>query len=312
MVKRVSRQTSGELRQVLSSNIAAAPAAALPPQGSAVLRRGLAREVSIGVLSYGAQATLARSLETHKAAGLPDLAGEFFVYFNALCDEDVKTAGAAGVPYHGDASNTGIYGGFRRIAEHATKPYVLILENDIVSNPQGADAGECLESCVADMIEHRISTFSLRSRTAPGQGGVYGKYLKCFPVREPLTSKIAPQALPLASRLGMYLKHGHLGKFRAGAIYAEKHPEQAQPAAITRLPSGNFLTQSRFRNWSNQAVLVERSFFLDVICRRVDEHPDPRLINGCQDIERAINRWWWRRLGVRMGHARDGIFTHAR
>ncbi len=99
---------------------------------------------------------------------------------------------------------------------------------------------------------------------------------------------------------------------RAGAIYVEKHPEIAQPAAISKLPSGNYLTTSRFRNWSNQSVLVERSFFLDVVCRRVEEYPDRRLINGYQDIERALNNWWWRRLGVRMGHAASGIFTHAR
>jgi hypothetical protein len=288
------------------------PAANLSTRTSTSPRPGSAKDISIGVLSYGAQATLSRSLETHKAAGLPDIAGEFFVYFNALCAEDVKTASAAGVRYYGDATNTGIYGGFRHIAEQATKPYVLILENDIISNPQGADVEACLESCVADMIEHKISAFCLRSRAAPGQGGVFGKYLKCFPVQEPLTGKVAPQALPLTSRLGMHLKHGRVGKFRASAIYVEQRPEMAQPAAISKLPSGNYLTTSQFRNWSNQAVLVERSFFLDVVCRRVKEHPDPRLINGCQDIERALNSWWWRRLGVRLGHASAGIFTHAR
>jgi hypothetical protein len=72
------------------------------------------------------------------------------------------------------------------------------------------------------------------------------------------------------------------------------------------------MTDSRYRNWSNQAVLVERRYFFDVVCRRVEERPDPRLVNGHQDIERALNRRWWRHRRDPMGHAAEGIFTHRR
>jgi len=110
----------------------------------------------------------------------------------------------------------------------------------------------------------------------------------------------------------MLLAHGYLSKFKGAAIGIEKEPEKAQPDAVRKLASGNYLTDSRFANWTNQSLLVEREFFLNTICRRVEEHPDPRLVNGHQDIERALNSWWWRRRREPMGRAAEGIFTHAR
>ncbi len=267
--------------------------------------------ISVGVLSYRAHLTIQKALELHFKSGLPDLAGEFFVYFNALCAEDEQLARAAGVAYRGGPKNSGIYGGFRAIAEAAARPYVLILENDIVPL-EGADIGGCLDSCLSDMREHGIKVFTLRSRAFPGQGGVWRKYARCFPIHDPVNPQIQPGKPSLKSTVSMLLAHGYLSKFRGAAIYVEMAPEKAQPGAVRKLPSGNYLTDSRFRNWSNQAVLVERDFFLNTICRHVEEKPDPRLVHGHQDIERSLNSWWWRRRREPMGHAAQGVFTHAR
>lgn len=273
--------------------------------------RSLSALVSVGVLSYKAQETLSHALTLHQESDLIQNAGEFFVYFNAISAGDEVLAQKAGVAFSGAYENMGIHGGFRAIAERARLPYVLILENDIIPL-DGADVTPCVNACVADMLKHNIRIFSLRSRGAPGEGAPWSKYLCCFPVRNPIGPHIPRQAAPRLRRLGMRLRHGRLDKFRGRALYVEKAPHIAQPEAIRRLPSGNFLTDSRFQNWSNQALLVERSFFLDVICRRVEQHPDPRLVNGHQDIERAINSWWWRRQREAMGHAAVGVFTHLR
>ncbi len=279
----------------------AEPASAAPP----------ASLVSVGVLSFKALETIARALEAHRQSGLVDCAGEFFVFFNAISEQDKLAAGRAGVRYEGSLENRGIYGGFRAIAEIAKKPYVLILENDIVPLP-GARVGECLESCVSDMIERDIKIFGLRSRHAPGQGTPHAKYVKTFGAVDPIAAGLEPRKAGSLSKLRMFLEHGDIDKFRAASIFCERHPEEAQPGAVRKLPSGNFLTDSRYRNWSNQAVLVERRFFLDVVCRRVEERPDPRLVNGYQDIERALNRRWWRQQRYPMGHAAEGVFTHRR
>ncbi len=193
---------------------------------------------------------------------------------------------------------------------------MLILENDIVT-VAGPDAvAACVASCLADMREHGIEAFSLRSRREPGQGievGI-GKYRDCFPVREPLRPELGGPAPSLLTRTRMRAKYLDFDPFVATALFIEEHPELAHPAAIRRLPSGNYATTSRYRKWSNQSVLVERRFFLDVVCRRVDEHPDPRLVNGHQDIERAVGGGviatrWWQGLAVPLGQARDGCFS---
>lgn len=267
--------------------------------------------ISVGVLSFRAHSTIERTLALHNKSGLPELTGDFFVYFNAICPQDEALAKAAGVAYRGSSENSGIYGGFHAIAKMASRPYILILENDIIP-VEGADIKGCLDACVSDMREYGIKVFTLRSRRFPGQGRVWLKYARCFPIHDPVNPKIKPQKPPAASRMSMLLAHGYLSKFRGAAIYAEKEPEKAQPRAVRRLPSGNYVTDSRFRNWSNQSVLVERDFFLNTICRRVEERPDPRLVNGNQDIERALNSWWWRRRCEPMGHAAHGVFAHAR
>lgn len=272
---------------------------------------GAASLVSVGVLSFGALRTLSRALRTHRESGLIDCAGEFFVHFNAITPEDKRVAEEAGVSYSGTAENRGIYGGFRAIAERARNPYVLILENDVVPLP-GARVRECLEACVSDMIEHGVKCFSLRSRREPGEGAPYAKYIKTFGLVQPVAPGLAPKQAAPFSQLRMFLEHGSIDKFRAASLFCERDPETVQKAAVRKLPSGNYMTDSRYRNWSNQAVLVERRYFFDVVCRRVEEHPDPRLVNGHQDIERALNRRWWRHRRDLMGHAAEGVFTHRR
>ncbi len=267
--------------------------------------------VSVGVLSFGARETIKRALVAHRESRLIDCAGEFFVHFNAITAEDRTIAEEAGIGYSGTAENRGIYGGFRAIAERARNPYVLILENDIAPLP-GANVCECLRSCVSDMVEYGVKSFSLRSRREPGEGAPYAKYIKTFGLVEPVAPNLAAKKAAPFAQLRTFLEHGSIDKFRASSLFCERRPETVQKSAVRKLPSGNYLTNSRYRNWSNQAVLVERQYFFDVVCRRVDERPDPRLVNGHQDIERALNRRWWRIRRDPMGQAADGVFTHRR
>jgi hypothetical protein len=274
-------------------------------------RESLASLVSVGVLSFRAPETIRTALARHRESGLIDAAGEFFVWFNELSDTDRAIAAEAGVDFAGSAENGGIYGGFRAIAERATKPYVLILENDITPLP-GADVRGCIEACVADMMGNDIRTFSLRSLREPGEGVIYRKYLSFFGAVDPFVPGIGPRRSSLWTRLRMLAEYGNPDKFRSASTFLEREPDKVQPKAVLKLPSGNFVTDSRYRNWTNQSLLVERRFFLDVICARVESHPDPRLVNGHQDIERALNSWWWRRQRERLGIACDGVFTHRR
>ncbi|KAI94232.1 hypothetical protein T281_12170 [Rhodomicrobium udaipurense JA643] len=283
------------------------------PEGAALdeARASLSSLVSVGVLSFRAPQTIRNTLARHRESGLIDSVGEFFVWFNELSETDRAIAAEAGVDFAGSAENGGIYGGFRAIAERATKPYVLILENDITPLP-GADVRGCIESCTADMIANDIKIFSLRSRRHLGEGCPYRKYLSYFGAVNPFVAEVAPHQPSALRQIKMLAEFGLPDKFRSGAIYLEEEPDKVQPKAVTRLPSGHFLTDSRYRNWSNQMPLVDRRFFLDVICARVERRPDSRLLNGHQNIECALNKSWWRRRREPIGHAAEGVFTNSR
>jgi len=188
-----------------------------------------------------------------------------------------------------------------------------VLENDIevIADPEPTAA--CLRTALEDMRREEIPVFCLRSRERPGQGmGGARKFARSHGVEEPLHPGIAARRATPWDRLAMRRKHLTLDRFLGNAVYVEAAPERRFPHAWRRLPSGNLVTTSRYRNWSNQAVLVRRDFLLNVVLARTASHPDPRTINGSQDIERALNRPWWRRQKLAMGHARDGVFTHAR
>lgn len=276
-------------------------------------------DLSIGVLSFGAHPTLENALRSHKAAGLPSTTDDFFIHFNAMTQADTALAERFEFNSTGSAANTGIYGGFRAIAETARHPYVLILENDIVSITSPDETADALASAVADMKAHGIKAFSMRSRAEPGQGidVAIAKYARCFAIREPLRGDLQQFRPSALSRAVMAVKYLDFDSFVGAAFFIERDPDIVHPKAIRRLPSGNFATTSRYRKWSNQSLLVERRFFLDVICARVEARPDRRLVHGHQDIERAIvggriGLGWWQRLGVPMGQAGTGCFSHQR
>jgi hypothetical protein len=269
--------------------------------------------LTVGVLSYRAHRTLERTLASHRASGLVDLPARYFVYFNAVDDADRDLARRWRIEAAGARDNGGIYGGFRGIAEATRTPYLLVLENDIEAIADPEPTAACLRTALADMRREDIPVFCLRSRARPGQGTSGArKFARAYGVEEPLHPGISARRAGWWDRLVMRRKHLTLDRFLGNAIYVEAAPERRFPQAWRRLPSGNLVTSSRYRNWSNQAVLVRRDFLVEVVLKRTATHPDPRTINGHQDIERALNRPWWRRQNVAMGHAREGIFTHAR
>jgi hypothetical protein len=283
-----------------------------PPETAASEGDPLA-DLTVGVLSYRAHRTLERSLASHRASGLFDLPARYFVYFNAIDDADRRLAERWGVEAVGAPANGGIYGGFRGIAEHARTGHLLVLENDIEAIADAAATARCLRLALDDMRREDVPVFCLRSPRQPGQGmSGARKYARAYGVDAPLHPGIAARRAGWWDRLDMRRQHLTLERFIGKAVYVEAAPERRFPRAWRRLPSGNLVTSSRYRQWSNQAVLVRRDFLLDVVLERAATHPDPRTINGAQDIERALNRPWWRRQAIAMGHAHDGVFTHAR
>ena len=257
--------------------------------------RSAASLVSVGVLSFGALQTVSRTLKAHRESGLIDCAGEFFVHFNAITPEDKRVAERGRRQLFGHGRKLRHLWRFSRHRGESTEPVCPDFGERRRAAARRPGSRMSLEACVSDMIEHGVKCFGLRSRREPGEEWApRGKiYRRRSGLVEP-DSLVLPKQASLLGERRMFLEHGSIDKFRAASLFCERDPETVQKDAVRKLPSGNYMTDLRYRNWSNQAVLVERRYFFDVVCRRVEEHPDSRLVNGHQDIERALNRRWWR------------------
>jgi len=270
--------------------------------------------LALGLLSWRAPETLAATLETYAAGGLFDLFDEACVYFQEISDSDRAVAAHYGLTTGGTDANTGIEGGVRALVGDTRADLILLLENDCPLVVDAAVAADALTRAVADMDHHDTPVFRMRSRRHPGDNFTRtDKYQSLFGAHDPLDTDVTihPPA-PLRALVGRTLRPLRARRFRGDAVYVERDPVAAQPGAVRPSANGNYLTDSRFINWSNQSVLVRPDFMRDVLFPGVEAHPSKRTIAGVQDLERAANRRWWRDLHVPVGISDPGLFTHAR
>ena len=233
------------------------------------------------------------------------------LFANEMTGEDAKIAAAYGVNITGSHTNIGIYGGFQALSDDLDTDILLLVENDCPLIVDQATVAGVIERAVADMADGTVPIFNLRSRHQPGYRFTRSdKYRAFYRLRAPLDSSMT--RISVWSRLRAMCKYGNGRQFAAMAVYLEVDPVVAQPQVLRRSAHGNWLSDSQCHNWTNQSILVRRDFYRGVILERVRTHPDPRTINGHQDIERAVNGRWWRRQRFPIGFSDPGAFTHAR
>ncbi len=270
--------------------------------------------LALGILSWRAPATLAATLETYAAGNLFSLFDEKRVYFQEISDEDRAIAARYGLVAEGSDANTGIEGGVRALVSGTKADLILLLENDCPLVVDAATARDVMRRAVADMAAYDVPIFRMRSRRQPGDDFTRtDKYQSLYSVRNPLDSDIVFHS---PSRIGALtrrmLRPVKARRFRGDAVYVERDPVSAQPGAVTASKNGNFLTDSRYLNWSNQSILVRPSFMVETMFPGITAHPSKRTIAGVQDLERAANRQWWRDLHAPIGISDMGLFTHSR
>jgi len=269
--------------------------------------------IGLGVLTWKAHATLRATVATWAEGRLFGHFDRSVAYFQERTPEDDAVAEALGLNPVGTARNVGIARGMAGIADALETDWVLFLENDCPLVASADDVTETLGQVRADIAAHDLKVVRLRSRTDPG--GVISrrrKYVEVFGVKDPLPD--LPQRhrrRPFPQNLLLGLAMGG-DRLRGAALYAEQDPVAAQPKALRRSETGNFLSDSRFLNWTNQSILVERRFFLDVMMQRFETRPDKRSRSGRRSLEPTANHAWWYRMAVPIGIADPGLFTHRR
>ena len=270
-------------------------------------------DVTLAMVSWKAPATLQHTLASYEKAGILGLFGARRIHFNEMSTADEALAARYGFTHTGTRANLGIFGAIDAIATTLTTPYVLSVENDcpLVTDRDGLLA--MLGSALSDMALLRVPVFTMRSRRMPGdEFSRRARYEERFQIVWPLGSDRRQRnaMTPWATRLYEDLRRGTL---RGCSLYAEEDPTLRHPRVIKKSPHGNWLTTSRYLNWSNNCVLVRSDFLRDVVLDRVRCHPAPTTLNGYQDIEAALKaNSWWRKQKFPMGQSEPGPFTHKR
>lgn len=274
-------------------------------------------DTTLSILSWRQHEVLERTLSTFEKRGV---LGEFShrrIFFNELSPGDLDIARTYGLEAIFSKANLGIFGGARALAQACTTEFMLFVENDcwpIVDKTAFVDG---LARAIADMTEYDCPVFSLRSRRQPGEKfdrrERYSRYFRIeqpldLPAQNPANTSRKPTNSPL--RVFEDLRKP---KLRGCALYAEERPDLRHPSVIRKTKNGNWLTTSRFLNWSNNCLLIRTRFMCETIINRVESHPAATTINGQQNIEGAVKlNGWWATQNVPMGQAEPGPMTHVR
>jgi hypothetical protein len=275
--------------------------------------RPLFHDVTLAMISWKAPATVRHTLTSYRQADIVSLFGQTLIHFNEITADDQAIADEFGVTAIGAAENLGIYGGVASLAEHTRTRMFLLVENDCPLDTDRDGFIAMVSSVLADMSEHDVPVFLMRSRRNPGEPfWRRARYEKHFRVVWPLGSGAETQRkkIPLVRRV---YEDNRRPTLRGAAIYAEEDPTVRHPDCISRSTHGNWLTSSRHLQWSNCCVMVRNDFLRTVVLERVRTHPSTTTLNGQQDIEASLKAGkWWRRQNFPMGQCEPGPFTHVR
>lgn len=277
--------------------------------------------VTLALISWRAHLTLERTLASFEEADILSCFGSRQIHFNEICDADRAIADRFGFQAHGTPSNLGIFGAVDKLAAEVDTPYVLFVENDCPLATDRDGFLDMMTSALADIAEAGVDVVMMRSRRQPGDPFWRAdRYRRHFAVHDallpepPSCSRTAPPlpADPI-SRLKRAFEDRRRPSLRGAAIYAEEDPSVRHPSAIRRSPNGNWLTSSRYLQWSNCCFLTRTDFLRNVVLDRVRTHPAPTTLNGHQDIEAALKYGkWWRRQSFVLAQSEPGPFTHRR
>jgi hypothetical protein len=254
----------------------------------------LAPTLSVGVLSYHAHETLARTLDSYEKGALASCAKEACIFFNGQTEDDLRFARnypdwrCTGTP-----DNLGILGGTDALARTLAGDYLLMLQNDCPLVADAAFTSRYLAEAVELLASGRAHVVRCRSRSLPGQGFADKKKFERF-YGHGWRSFLWRVFRPIKARRA-------IGR----APYAIPDADSRFPSYITR--HGNFLiVDSEVMNFTDQPFLISRSLMITLLDWAKD-HPRGRP----PALEVCLNTSWWRDRHFKVAVG-EGLFTHAR
>lgn len=198
--------------------------------------------------------------------------------------------------------NLGILGGMEAVVKGLDTRFVLLTENDCPLIESRAECQRQIEIGLELLHSGQAKMVRLRHRQYFGQKfDTIDKYNKLYPNPDTVSAKF--------KRL---LRPAKAVRLSGTAIYAEGAPAQKFPDYIDDIGDGFYLVDAFVMPWTNQSILLERSFFLDHIVPFCRSRPIQRGVNGFHTVEVELNNTkFWRDSGWKIACG-PGLFTHER
>lgn len=231
--------------------------------------------LSVGILSWKSPKTITNTLESYKKNGLLDMVEDVKIFYQEADEFDKTLSKKYKVESIFSLNNIGIGNAFTQLAQLASTPYILFLENDWVCIEDSYSIYEELVSGINLLQNKKADMIKYRHRTYPG---------------DPLYTT------QFANRETVSLKH------LFDCVHWRENPDKDFPEQIVKDPYTNFyICSSKYANHTNNPTMFKTTFYLDNI--------SPFSGKGTE-LEDKIDGWW-QEQDFKVAHG-NGLFTHYR
>ncbi|RZJ50739.1 MAG: glycosyltransferase [Chryseobacterium sp.] len=233
--------------------------------------------ISFCILSWNNLETLKNTLKSYKKNGLLNFSDDVVILFQEISKEDKRIADKYKVKYIGLNNNVGIGAGIKLLAENAVYDHILFLENDWELVEKKDITFSRLKSGLIKLT-NGFKVVRYRSRKNPGH--------PLFSIRHK------------GNELDYY---DDWHQCTSPHLLESLHwldPSVEFPDKIER-EGDEFVTTSRWANWTNNPFLINKKFLLETILPFAGESVS---------FEKNIASWWVKQnFKIAQG---EGLFKH--
>lgn len=286
--------------------------------------------LSIGILCWRNTASLARALQSYAVGGLFDAARQTRLFLPEPTRDGILLGRRYGLDVRTAPNNPSLLENFARLAEGLDSEWILLLEDDCPLIEDAETTKTNLRIGLDLLMSGQAQAVRLRHRTFPGAARRFQTLDKSRRYHPPPGSSSGRRSLAMTRRV---LRPGKARRMLVGLPYEDADPQadphllaagSGPPRRIPNRPSDEWLAKQYpdvFRiidgillgsteivPWSNQSVLVGKSFYLEEVIARARSREAAHQTRAA-NIEAQLNRKAWRRSGWWIGLP-EGLFAH--
>lgn len=262
--------------------------------------------IGIGILSWKGYDSLEATLKSYRDANLFKYFDEQLLFLPEIDERGIAIAKKFGIPYKGSETNLGVLGGNKALAEAMKSDYILLLENDYRLIESEHEVKVQLDRALQALSNGHADIWRFRHRSKPGDVWHIWKTERYWPRDD------ASGGSKFMAALRRIFRPGKAKRKIGNTVFFYDDADRRFPKYISKTAAGDFIVSSAVLNWANNAVFINRRFFLETIIPAALARKTKRLINKFPTIETELNSRWWRKQRFKIGISNPGLFTHMR